>query len=145
MKLTKTVDYGLRLILFLGQQDQKMAMPKLSETLGIPYNNLIKIVSKLSKAGLISTSQGKFGGIELAKPASELNILSVIEAIDGPITLLQCLDQQSDKLEPCNFICSCSLKGVFSTLQTQMTDYLGNVYVSDIGKFPTFKREVTNV
>ncbi len=145
MKLTKTVDYGLRLILFLGQQTQLVSMPKVSETLNIPYNNLIKIVSKLSKAGLITTSQGKFGGIQLALPASDLNLLRVVEAIDGPIALLHCLDQNSNKVAPCTFICSCSLKGVFSTLQTQMKDYLGNVYVSDVGQFPKLEKEVSYV
>ena len=143
LKLSRTVDYGLRLVLFLGKQDHLMSMPKLSKLLHIPYNNLIKIVSKLTKAGLIVTSQGKFGGIKLAVLPTELNLLSVVESLDGPIALLHCLEQSDSKKEACSFLCSCSLKDVFSTLQIQMKSYLSDVYVSDIGMFSDkIKKEV---
>ena len=57
----------------------------------IPPSFLAKIVSQLSVAGVVQTSRGARGGVSLARPAEDISLLEVIEAIDGPITLNECV------------------------------------------------------
>ena len=53
----------------------------------IPIRFLEQLILTLRKAGLVSSSRGKYGGHSLGKRPSEISVLSVIEALEGPIEL----------------------------------------------------------
>ena len=86
----------------------------------IPPSFLAKIVSQLSVAGLLKTSRGARGGVSLAKPAEAISLLDVIEAIDGPILLNDCV---GDSLT-CTFDDTCPLKPVWCDAQKMLVDHL---------------------
>ncbi len=92
MQITRQADYALRAMVYLAQMkpNERAATKKIAETKDIPPSFLAKIISQLSIAGLIHTSRGARGGVVLAKPASQISLLEVVEAIDGPISLNDC-------------------------------------------------------
>jgi Rrf2 family protein len=93
MQITRQADYAVRAILYLArlEPNQRAATSQIAEIQKIPPSFLAKIISQLSIAGLIHTSRGARGGVLLSRPASAISLLEVVEAIDGPITLNECV------------------------------------------------------
>jgi len=57
----------------------------IAEACGIPSGHLLKILQQLVRAQVLSSERGPAGGFVLRKPADQITLLEVVEAIDGPI------------------------------------------------------------
>jgi Rrf2 family protein len=124
MQITRQADYAMRAVLYLTElgADRRAATSQIAEEKHIPPSFLAKIVSQLSVAGLLQTSRGARGGVSLARPAEEITFLEVVEAIDGPILLNDCvLDSAS-----CTFGESCAIRPVFCDAQAELVARLKN-------------------
>jgi Rrf2 family protein len=100
--------------------DQRAATGRIAQEKGIPPSFLAKIVSQLSVAGLLQTSRGARGGVSLARPPEAISLLDVVEAIDGPILLNDCVGLMSS----CEYDDSCPLKPVWCDAQKMLVDHL---------------------
>jgi Rrf2 family protein len=107
----------------LGPDQQRAATGKIAQEKSIPPSFLAKIVSQLSVAGLLQTSRGARGGVSLAKSAEAISLLDVVEAIDGPILLNDCVGEMSS----CNFDEDCPLKPVWCDAQKMLVEHLSKV------------------
>ena len=117
MQITRQADYAVRAILHLAQNGhQRMATSVIAEEQRIPPSFLAKIVSQLSIAGLLHTSRGAHGGVTLARSARDITLLEVIEAIDGPIQLNECVTEESI----CTFLDVCPLRSVWCEAQDEL-------------------------
>ena len=88
---------------------------EIAATEDIPGKYLPSIIRTLARAGLIRTLRGNQGGVMLAKPPEDINLREVIEAIEGPIVLVQCLrgPNQCDREAECAFMSVCkNLQGM---------------------------------
>lgn len=65
---------------------------ELAAETGLPVPTVQKLVSKLSAAGLLRSTRGSGGGLQLARPAAAITVADIIEAVEGPIALTACLD-----------------------------------------------------
>jgi Rrf2 family protein len=97
MQITRQADYAVRAVLYLASLSNGTRAPtsQIAREQKIPSSFLAKIVSQLSVAGVVHTSRGARGGVSLARPSDEISLLEVIEAIDGPITLNECVPDPS--------------------------------------------------
>ena len=91
--ISRAAEYALRAMLDVAAIDENgVARTKeVAEHQGIPKVFLPKIVQRLVQAGLLRAHKGAAGGITLSRPASRINLRQIIEAIDGPIALNNCL------------------------------------------------------
>jgi len=78
-----STDYGLRTLLYLADRDRVCSSKEISENAGIPRDYLIQLAQQERAAGLIESRAGKNGGYIIARPASSITLLEVIDAIDG--------------------------------------------------------------
>lgn len=124
MQITRQADYALRAMLYLARLEPatRAATSQIAEEKRIPPSFLAKIISQLSIAGLIHTSRGARGGVSLARPAEEISVLEVIEAIDGPIALNECT------LNPtlCPFEQDCPIHDLWCKTQVELVEKLRN-------------------
>lgn len=89
--LTVSVEYGLHCLLWLvGGDGAAMSSRELAELQGISPSFLAKIFPKLEKAGIVTASEGVRGGYRLGRPADEISILEVVDAIEGEKPLFDC-------------------------------------------------------
>ncbi len=128
MQITRQADYALRAVIYLSrlEENEKAATGLIAEDQKIPQSFLAKIISQLSIAGLIHTSRGARGGVSLAKPADEISILDIIEAIDGPIFLNDCTENSNS----CPFLDSCPLQKIWCEARTELVDKLSSATFS---------------
>lgn len=128
MQITRQADYALRAIYYLSrlEENKKAATGLIAEDQNIPPSFLAKIISQLSLAGLIYTSRGAGGGVSLAKPANEISVLDVVEAIDGPVLLNECTEDSAN----CPFLESCPLQEVWCEARSDLVDKLSGATFS---------------
>jgi len=122
MQITRQADYAVRAVLYLARlgPDHRAATSAIAEDQSIPPSFLAKIVSQLSVAGLLQTSRGARGGVSLARPAEEISLLEVVEAIDGPILLNECVANNGD----CKFLDTCPMRPIWVETQAELVGRL---------------------
>jgi Rrf2 family protein len=118
MQITRQADYAVRAVLYLANlgTSERAATSTVAEEQRIPPSFLAKIISQLSIAGLLHTSRGARGGVTLAREPADISLLEVIEAIDGPIQLNECVADDS----LCSFDDTCPLRSVWSDAQGEL-------------------------
>jgi Rrf2 family protein len=122
MQITRQADYAVRAVLYLANlgTSERAATSTVAEEQRIPPSFLAKIISQLSIAGLLHTSRGARGGVTLAREPQNISLLEVIEAIDGPIQLNECVGEDS----LCTFDDDCPLRPVWSEAQNELVSRL---------------------
>ena len=122
MQITRQADYAVRAVLYLAQMgpDERAATSQIAEEQQIPPSFLAKIVSQLSVAGLLQTSRGARGGVSLAREPEEISLLEVVEAIDGPIFLNECVANSG----MCTFGDTCAMRPVWCDAQSELVTRL---------------------
>ena len=71
--------------------ERPLATSEAAVTLSVSENHLQKVMQRLHHAGLVRSIRGPHGGFELALPPDRITLMQVYEAIEGPLTLTQCL------------------------------------------------------
>src|SRR4051812_24833290 len=87
MKLTRASSYALHAVEYMVARggDSPGASPHIAEARGIPERFLLKVLKPLVSAQLLHSVKGPHGGYRLARPASKISLLEVVEAVEGPI------------------------------------------------------------
>jgi Rrf2 family protein len=94
MQFSKKVDYGLFLLLTLLKGTGGItSLRRIADENHISFYFLQKIALQLREAGLIKSERGKLGGYRLKRPPEKITVKDVIEALEGPIAVTQCLPQ----------------------------------------------------
>jgi Rrf2 family nitric oxide-sensitive transcriptional repressor len=121
MRLTLFTDYALRLMIQLASEPsgRRTTIAQASHSLGLPLNHLTKIAHRLSKARLLTTSQGRNGGLVLSRPASEITIGQVLRVTEPDFALVACMAGTD-----CSLRIGCGLKHV---LDAALAAFLGVV------------------
>lgn len=124
MQITRQADYAVRAVLHLARVNngERAATSTVAQEQHIPPSFLAKIISQLSIAGLLHTSRGARGGVTLARDPKDISLLEVIEAIDGPIQLNECVGEDG----ACTFEENCPIKSVWCDAQEELVGRLRN-------------------
>jgi len=130
--ITRTGEYGLRGLLFLAKQPagRLFLVSEVSKAQRIPETYLAKIFQRLSKTGLLKSTRGLNGGFNLGKPAKEITMKQVIEALEGPIALNRCLLRQGE----CDEEKGCPLHEVFEEAQEKFLEVLDRTTIEDLAR-----------
>lgn len=81
---SQTAEYALRAAVALAElpDEASLSAAQLAERTQVPGQYLSKVLQQLQRAGLLQALRGKYGGYRLARTASEISILHVINAVD---------------------------------------------------------------
>ena len=122
MQITRQADYAVRAVLHLARMGnaERAATSTVAKEQNIPPSFLAKIISQLSIAGLLHTSRGARGGVTLAREPQDITLLEVVEAIDGPIQLNECVGNDGI----CTFEEDCPIKPVWCSAQEELVQRL---------------------
>ena len=87
MKISRSTGYALVAVGYIAQNYKEGAVlaARVSKEYGIPLEYLLKILQQLVRANVLRSKRGPRGGFFLSRPASEITMLQIIEAVDGPM------------------------------------------------------------
>ncbi len=140
MQMTKYSDYSLRALIYLGlNRHRRCTIREIAEAYGISENHLMKLIHQLGQEGYIKTTRGKNGGLELAMPASEINLGEVFRATEGNFQLVECFAGQ--KKNTCPIAGPCRLTGVLESALQAFLEVLDQYTLEDmLTPSPAFRR-----
>jgi Rrf2 family protein len=129
MQITRQADYAVRAIYYLSilGVDKRASTSQIAKEQHIPPSFLAKIISQLSVAGLLHTSRGARGGVSLARDPKDITMRDVVEAIDGPIQLNECVNDAHG----CKFDKDCPMRTMWCEIQDDLTSRLENTTFAD--------------
>jgi Rrf2 family protein len=124
MKISRKADYALRAVLHIARQpnEKRNSINVIAETERIPRDFLAKILKELTRAQILKSYQGVHGGYQLAKTPTQVSVLDVIEAMDGPLGLNLCV--RGDRGCDCDKADHCTMYPFWSKLQVQFRSQL---------------------
>lgn len=120
MQITRAGEYGVLGLLALSRRPvgEVAMIDVVAAEEEVPVSFLGKIFQSLARAGIVKSARGSGGGFALARDPSEITILQVIEAIEGPIALQRCLDEDAG----CENITGCALCGLLTEAQDRVKE-----------------------
>lgn len=94
----------------------------------LPRDFMAKIFQKLVRAGILRSAKGRGGGFALARPAHEINLMHIVEALEGP----QIFDRCVVGLAACNDTMPCPQHDLYKPIRQRLRDYLMTTTVADL-------------
>lgn len=127
MKLSLYTDNTLKVLLYVAaHSDKRCTRQEIADYFDLSVEHLRKVIHQLNLWGYLATFAGRSGGIELAKPASEINLGEVIAKTEKQITMFDCKGQD------CRLLPSCSLNHVLHKAQQQFFEELKRHTLDDL-------------
>ncbi len=101
MRLSNLADYAVVTMCAAARHCgfARVSATDLAAETGLPLPTVQKLVSHLSRAGLLRSARGTGGGIQLARPPAAISLADIVEAVEGPIALTACVDGHECALE----------------------------------------------
>ncbi|MDP1808888.1 MAG: Rrf2 family transcriptional regulator [Actinomycetota bacterium] len=133
MKFSVKTEYGLRAMIELALRngDGLIGAREIAARQQIPERFLEQQITALKRAGLVISQRGSSGGCSLARGADEITVLEVIEALDGLVIDMDCIN---NKIHSCSQVAQCVIQEVWQGSQVKLREYLGSVTISDLVK-----------
>ena len=141
MLFSTKAEYGVRLMVELGRSEGSgpMALSAIAEAEMLPLSYLEHLVAKLRGAGLVTSTRGAHGGYSLARPAAEIDMLDVVQALEGPISPMECFHTEREGRVLCSHETdegrACATKLLWTRVQGGVTKALGGTTVADLVEF----------
>jgi len=136
MKLSKKGEYALRTLIDLGIAGEVgrelVQVTELSAKESIPAKFLEQIMQELKTAGIVVAQRGKFGGYQLARPAAEITIGSVVRLIDGPLAPIGCVSHTAYEKCSCPDEEHCGLRMLMLDVRNAIAGILDRYTLADV-------------
>ncbi len=137
MKLNEGIEWAVHCCSILASLPPGMALParKLAEFFDLPEHYLAKHMQSLSQQGLVSSSKGPGGGYRLGRPATEIALLDIVLAIDGPAPHFRCTEIRRKGPSGVDDKCygkPCGIARAMWRAETAWRDELGKVSLEEI-------------
>ena len=109
----------------------RVSASELAEETGLPAPTVQKLVSLLSRAGLLRSVRGAGGGLQLARPAAAITLADIVEAVEGPIALTACVEHGR---HDCGLEACCSVRPHWGVVNETMRGALAGVPLTQLAQ-----------
>jgi Rrf2 family transcriptional regulator, cysteine metabolism repressor len=130
LRFTKRADYGLMAIHYIASHEDAGAVSvrRIAEEFAIPPELLAKILQKLAKERLIVSQNAPRGGYVLARRPIEITVGQVVTALEGPINIVECLEEDSE----CPQMARCNLRRPVQKIQAAISQMLETMTLAEL-------------
>lgn len=130
MYLSKFTDYSFRILMYLGNNPDKLStVDELSSILGLSTHHVKKIVYKLSKNNYILSLKGRNGGIKLGMDPKDINLGKLLEITEDNLDILECFSIENNT---CSLNNCCKLKPIINDALESFKLELSKYTLADI-------------
>ena len=131
MRLSHRADYAVVLMTAAARRPEgaRLSATELSADTGVPLPTTQKLMGQLAASGLLSSVRGAGGGFSLARPAAEISLADIVEAVEGPIALTMCSDSNK---HDCILDAHCRVKPHMGVVGRAVRGALGAVSLAQL-------------
>lgn len=134
MQVTRAGEYAIIGLLYLAKQPdgRTVMVDEIGEAEKIPSSFLAKIFQILAKGHLVHSHRGAGGGFTLARPATDINLLQVLNCVEGDFALQKCVSEEPACVVSTERLGSCVLCGVFAEAQRRVNEVFARTTLADL-------------
>ena len=132
MRLSHLADYAVVLMTAAARYPAgaRLSATALSGDTGVPLPTTQKLMGQLAGCGLLSSVRGAGGGFTLARPAGDISLADIVEAVEGPIAMSACSDGKFD----CALDAHCRVKPHMGIVGHAVRGALGAVSLTELAQ-----------
>ena len=132
MRLSHLADYAVVLMTAAARRSAgaRLSATELSTETGVPLPTAQKLMGQLAGAGLLSSSRGAAGGYALSRPATDISLADIVEAVEGPIAMTVCSEGRTD----CALDAHCRVKPHMGVVGNAVRGALGAVSLTELAR-----------
>ena len=130
MKISTKIRYGARAMLELAYHygEGPIELKEIAKKENISLKYLEQVINPLRAAGLLKSIRGSKGGYSLAKPPSEICLYDVVETLEGPLNLLECLRDS----KVCQKVPSCVTRDIWREVSEAISKIFYSITLEDM-------------
>ena len=129
IRLTNLADYAVVVMTAAAKaHDPRLSAGAVSAMTGLPSPTVAKVMGLLARGDLLVSTRGVAGGFALARPAGEITVADIVEAIDGPVALTQCVEHSTG----CVLHSGCAVRPHWPLINEAVREALAAVTLAEI-------------
>lgn len=132
LRMSRLTDYGILLLAHLAAENEQRNARELTEGTGLPGPAVSKLLKRLAREGFLESQRGTKGGYALARPAEQISVAAVIDALEGPIALTEC----SAHPGACEREASCQVRAPWQRINLAVRRTLEHIHLSELVRPP---------
>ena len=138
MRLTRLADFAVVLMTHVAQHPERVhTASEAAVATQLPTPTVAKVLARLCREGLLTSIRGVKGGYRLARPPAEIPVGAIVNALDGPIALTQCIKLGAGR---CEVEAVCPSRVGLHRINVAVRKALDDVSLADIATpAPTFQ------
>ncbi len=139
LRVTKLTDYATVVLATLASApDRVHSAAELAERARLEPPTVAKVLKPLAHAGLVEGFRGASGGYRLARPAAQIPLIAIVEAIEGPLGMTECSGEHSScELEP-----HCGVQSHWRRINDVIAEALGGITLADMLPPPAARKAI---
>lgn len=132
LTISRETDYACRVMFHLAMLPAggHVTAQQIARGRIIPRAIVRRVITRLSKAHLVITTRGKGGGLTLARPANEISLLDIVQAMEGPISLNACVAAAFQ----CPLMKTCSIHEAWGSVHDMVLQQLGGATLAKLAE-----------
>jgi FeS assembly SUF system regulator len=132
MRLSHLADYAVVLMTAAARRDagERLSATELAGETGVPLPTAQKLMGQLAGAGLLDSVRGASGGFSLSRPATQISLADIVEAVEGPSAMTVCSEGRSD----CALDAHCRVKPHMGVVGNAVRGALGAVSLTELAR-----------
>lgn len=129
LRVAKLTDYATVVLASLAAaREDVLSAPELAERAGLEATTVSKVLKPLAQAGLVEGIRGASGGYRLARPAQQISLIEIVEAMEGPLAMTEC----SIDAGACGIEASCNARANWRRINDVVADALRGVSLAQM-------------
>lgn len=129
LKIGKMTDYAMMVLSMMAKEPELvLSAASLADGLQLPLPTVSKILKTLGDSEIVTSVRGAEGGYRLAKPALNINVAEVIEAMEGDLAMTECCESTNS----CSMISSCSMQDNWVKINHLIKSLLSRLSILDM-------------
>ncbi|CAG4882467.1 Iron-sulfur cluster regulator IscR [Georgfuchsia toluolica] len=137
LRLSKLTDYSTVILSYMAKKPEDIySVARMAAALGIAAPSASKILKILARRGLVQSRRGTNGGYLLARPPEQISIAEVIDAMEGPLGVTECVVGK----DLCAREAGCSIRNNWRQLNNVIRQTLDGVTLADMNRSPGGRR-----
>lgn len=132
LKINKKVEYAIIGLIYMADKGvgNLTTATELSERFNIPQEITRKVLQSLTRHGLVRSIQGVKGGYQVSRELENISLTNVVEAIEGPIQIVNCVEHQHTCT--CEQLDFCNIKDPMTVLQELLIQIFNTISLKDL-------------
>ncbi|WP_297902109.1 SUF system Fe-S cluster assembly regulator [Metallibacterium sp.] len=130
LRLSRLTDYATAALGWMAERPERIvSAADIAQALHLEGSTVAKVLKSLVQAGVVESFRGATGGYRLSRPAAQINLVTIVEALEGPLGMTDCAAGAA-----CEHALHCSVSAPWQRISAVVADTLSRMSLADLAR-----------